>query len=292
MTVKLYRSDRKFQFLNATVIVVIAFTMIAPLINILAISLSSPLYADAKLVGFWPMGFTVGVYAKIFTYVRLWRAMGVTVYVTVAGTLVCLALSSSLAYSISRPNMRGRKAVTLGVLFTFIFTAPLIPAYLVVRALGFENHLSALIVPGALGAYYVLIMKTFFQGISPELFDAARIDGAGEGRIFLRIVLPLSTAVMATIALFHAVSQWNSYFGALIYIRNKALQPLQMVLRDLITEDMMQDMTAGDLEINARSTPEQMRAGVILFATLPILVVYPFLQKYFVKGATLGSVKG
>lgn len=289
---KLYRSEMPFQTANAALLVLVAFTMIAPLVNILAISFSSPLYANAKLVGLWPIGLTGSVYAKIFTYTHLWRAMGVSVYVTVAGTVICLALSSSLAYALSRPAMRGRKAATVGVLFTFVFTAPLIPTYLVVRALGFENHLSALIVPGALGAYYVLIMKTFFQGISCELFDAARIDGAGEARIFLRIVLPLSTAVLATIALFHAVGQWNAYFGALIYIRNKLLHPLQMVLRNLITEDMTTEMLAGEAEMNVRSTPEQMRAGVILFATAPILIVYPFLQRYFVKGATLGSVKG
>lgn len=289
---KLYRSDLPFQLLNAAVIILVSFTMIAPIINVLAISLSAPLYANAHLVGLWPMEPSLGVYAKIVTYTHLWRAMGVTIYIAVAGTLLCLALSSSLAYALSRPNMRGRKMVTVGVLFTFIFTAPLIPTYLVVRALGFENHLSALIVPGALGAYYVIIMKTFFQGISSELFDAAKIDGAGEARIFTRIVLPLSTAVLATIALFHAVGQWNAYFNALIFIRNKLLHPLQMVLRNLLTEDMTPDMIAGDMDMNLRSTPEQMRAGIILFATVPILIIYPFLQKYFVKGATLGSVKG
>jgi len=161
-----------------------------------------------------------------------------------------------------------------------------------VRALGLENHLMALILPGALGAYYVLIMKTFYQGISSELFDAAKIDGAGEFGTYVRIVVPLSTAVTATIALFHAVGQWNSYFSALIFIRNKRLHPLQIVLRDLVVGELSGSLTAYDLDIQVMTTPEQIRAGIILFATLPILIVYPFVQKYFVKGAMLGSVKG
>jgi putative aldouronate transport system permease protein len=289
---KQYRSDLPFQILNATVLIVLALTMIAPMIHLLAVSLSNAKFAAAKVVGLWPRGFNTAVYERVFQTASLWRAMAITVYITVAGTLVSLVLSSSLAYALSRPGMKGRKFVTQGVLLTFIFSAPLIPAYLVVRALGLENHLMALILPGALGAYYVLIMKTFYQGISSELFDAAKIDGAGEFGTYVRIVVPLSTAVTATIALFHAVGQWNSYFSALIFIRNKRLHPLQIVLRDLVVGELSGSLTAYDLDIQVMTTPEQIRAGIILFATLPILIVYPFLQKYFVKGAMLGSVKG
>jgi len=289
---KQYRSDLPFQVVNTAVIILISVTMIAPMIHLLAVSLSTAKFAAAKVVGLWPRGLNTAVYVRVFQTASLWRAMGITVYITVAGTVVCLVLSSTLAYALSRPAMKGRKLVTQGVLLTFIFSAPLIPSYLVVRALGMENHLMALIVPSALGAYYVLIMKTFFQGISSELFDAAKIDGAGEFGTYVRIVVPLSTAVIATIALFHAVGQWNSYFSALIFIRNKLLYPLQIVLRDLVVGELVGSLTAYDLDIQMMTTPEQMRAGIILFATLPILIVYPFLQRYFVKGAMLGSVKG
>jgi putative aldouronate transport system permease protein len=289
---KHYRSDLTFQLVNAALIVLAAFTMIAPMIHLLALSVSTSDFARAKLVGLWPKGFSLKVYERVFEYSALWRSMAITIYITLAGTLVCLLLSSTLAYSLSRPNMRGRKYVIQGVLLTFIFSAPLIPTYLVVRALGMENRLLSLIVPNALGAYYVLIMKTFFQGISSELFDAAKIDGAGELGTYVRIVIPLSTAVIATIALFHAVGQWNSYFNALIFIRNKMLHPLQIVLRDLVVGELAGDLVQGDIDMQLMATPEQMRAGIIVFATLPILIVYPFLQRYFVKGAMLGSVKG
>lgn len=289
---KRYRSDLPFQIVNAAVIILLSFTMIAPMIHLVALSLSTSDFARAKLVGLWPRGFSIKVYESVFGYAALWRSMGITVYITIAGTLVCLVLSSTLAYALSRPGMKGRKLVTQGVLLTFIFSAPLIPTYLVIRALGMENRLIALIVPNALGAYYVLIMKTFYQGISSELFDAAKIDGAGEFGTYVRIVVPLSTAVTATIALFHAVGQWNSYFNALIFIRNKMLHPLQIVLRDLVVGELAGDLVAGDIDMQLMATPDQMRAGIILFATLPILIVYPFVQKYFVKGAMLGSVKG
>jgi putative aldouronate transport system permease protein len=289
---KLYRKEMPFQITNSAFLIILSLTMIAPLIHLLAISLSSALYANAKLVYLWPKDFNVRTYAQIIGYEHLWRAMGVTIYITVMGTILCLVLSSSIAYAISRPNMVGRKYVTQGILVTFVFSAPLIPAYLVVRNLGLENKLWALIIPNALGAYYVLIMKTFFQGISSELYDAAKIDGCNEFGIYFRIVVPLSKAVMATIALFHAVGQWNSYFNALIFIRDKKLHPLQIVLRNLIIDDVFSEMMAGNIDLQTLSSPEQMRAAIIIFATIPILLVYPFLQKYFVKGAMLGSVKG
>jgi ABC-type glycerol-3-phosphate transport system permease component len=194
-----------------------------------------------------------------------------------------------MAYGLSRPFAPGKRIILRLVLITFIFSAPLIPSYLVVSALGLENTLWVLMLPGALNAFAVIIMKTFFQGLSSELFDAAKIDGCSELGIFARIALPLSTAGIATLALFHSVGIWNSYFAALLYIRSKELYPLQILLRSLVVEENSSFRpVAGEVIV---STPEMMKAGIILFATLPILIVYPFLQKYFVKGAMLGSLK-
>ena len=289
---KTHASDRPFQFFLITVFILIDLLMLAPMIHLLAISMSARVFVIAKQVSLWPRGFSIEVYKRIVTFTYLWRALGVSVFITVVGTLLALVLSSTVAFSISRPTMKGRKIVTLGILFTFIFTAPLIPTYLVVLALGMRNHLASLIVPGALGAFYVMIMKTFFQLTPSELYDAAKIDGCNEFSIYARIVIPLSKAVLATIALFHAVNQWNAYFEALIYIRDKKLYPLQIVLRNFIIEDIAASYSSWTPDFIGMSTPEMMRAGVILFATIPILIVYPFLQKYFVKGATLGSIKG
>lgn len=284
------KSDRVFQFFNGLFLAICSLTMLAPLIHLAAISFSSAAYAEAKLVYFWPKGFNVHVYETIFGMEKLWRSLGVTVYIVVVGTLISMFFVSTLSYSLSRPGSPGKKWILRMILITFVFQAPLIPHYLLIRSLGMDNTLWALMIPNALGAFAVIIMKTFFQAISSEIFDAARIDGCSEYAIYARIAIPLSTAVIATLSLFHAVALWNNYFQALIFIRDKNLYPLQLLLRSLIVEEQgaFQEM---DMDMSNATTPEMMKAGIILFATIPILIVYPFLQKYFVKGAMLGSLK-
>lgn len=283
------RSNRIFQWVNGTFLAIAALTMVAPIIHLAAVSLSSSVYANAKLVYLWPRGFNLDVYKTILGMESLWRSMGVTITITVGGTLLYLFFTSTMAYGLSRPHAPARGLIMKFVLVTFIFTSPLIPGYLIIRSLGLENTLWVLMLPGAINAFGVIIMKTFFQGLSSELFDAGKIDGCGEFRIYARIAMPLSMAVNATLALFQAVGLWNSYFSALIYIRSKELYPLQILLRSLIIEDGSSlNKPSGDL---LAATPEMMKAGIILFATIPILLVYPFLQKYFVKGALLGSLK-
>lgn len=283
------KSDRAFQIVNSLIIVVLSFTMLAPLIHLAAISLSSSDFVKLNAVSFWPKGWSLDVYHSVFQKEALWRALLVSIYITVSGTLAALFVNSTLAYALSRPFMPMKKWILKGIIFTFVFSVPLIPYYLMIKALHMNNTLWALIIPGALSAFYVIIMKTFFQGISKEVFDAAEVDGCGEFGNYGRIVLPLSKPVLATIGLFHAVAQWNAYFGALIFIRNKDLYPMQVVLRSLVIENKAgRTPAAADLMFY---TPEQMKAGIILFGTIPILLVYPFLQKYFVKGAMLGSLK-
>lgn len=286
------RSETIFQITNGAIILILSLTMIAPMIHLIAVSLSDPVYAGAKLVYLWPKGLFLDVYKTLFQLKDMWWAMGVSIYITVAGTVLCLALTSSLAYTLSRPKMPGRKLIMRLVLFSFIFPIPLIPTFLVIKGLGMMNTLWALIIPGALGAYYVFIMKSFFQGVSKELIEAAKIDGCGELGVFIRIVLPVSKAVLATIALFHAVGQWNAYFGALMYIRSDMLYPLQLKLRKLVQSSSIDSGIDNSMfDPSILQTPEMLKAGAIIFTTLPILVVYPFLQKHFVKGAMLGSLK-
>ncbi|MFD0868368.1 MULTISPECIES: carbohydrate ABC transporter permease [Paenibacillus] len=287
----LSKSDRVFPIVNGLFLIIACLTMIAPLIHLAAISLSSPVYANAKLVYLWPKGFNLSVYEQIFGMDTLWRALGISIYMCLMGTLIFLLLTTSLSYSLSRSIMPGRKWILKFILVTFVFTSPLIPNYLLIKSLGMENTLWALIIPGALNAFSVIIMKTFLQGISSELFDAAKMDGCSEYGIYARIAIPLSKPVIATLSLFYVVGMWNSYFGALIYIRSKELYPLQLVLRSLILEQDMGGAAPAAVEVAMEATPEMMKAGVILFTTIPILVVYPFLQKYFVKGALLGSLK-
>jgi len=284
-----YKSDRAFQIVNSIIMVVISLTMLAPLINLAAVSLSTADSVKLNLVYFWPKGWNLDVYRIVFQKETLWRSLLVSIYITVTGTAASLFFNSTLAYALSRPYMPLKKTILKALIFTFVFSIPLIPYYLTIRAVHMNNTLWALIVPGALSAFYIIIMKTFFQGISKEVFEAAEVDGCSEFGSYGRIVLPLSKPVMATIGLFHAVSQWNAYFSALIFIRNKDLYPIQVVLRSLVIENKTGSAPSGiDLML---STPEQIKAGIILFGTVPILLVYPFLQKYFVKGAMLGSLK-
>ncbi|MBO9605061.1 MAG: carbohydrate ABC transporter permease [Paenibacillaceae bacterium] len=285
------RNDRLFQAVNHGFLTLVSLSMLLPFVHLAAVSLSSPMYVTANMVVFWPRGFHLAVYRDVFGLAAMWRSMAVSAYITVAGTLLALALNSSLAYALSRPAMKGRKYVLQGVLVTFIFSVPLIPSFLVVRSLGMYDTLWALIVPGALAAFNVILMKTFFQSLSSELFDAAKIDGCGEFAVYWRLTVPLSKAVFATIALFHAVGQWNSYFSAIIFIKRRTLLPLQVVLREMIVDDQFSSAMSGNMEVAALSTPAMMKAGIIVVGTLPILIVYPFLQRYFVQGAMLGSLK-
>jgi ABC-type glycerol-3-phosphate transport system permease component len=281
-----------FEWLNGLFLLAVSLTMVAPLIHLLAVSLSDEMYAQAQLVSFWPKGFQLDVYREIVSLPTIWRSMGVTIYITVVGTVLSLLLTSSIAYGLSRPQTPGRKWIIRAILVTFIFHVPLIPNYLLIRGIGLLDTLWALMIPPAVGAFGVLVMKTSFQGLSTELFDAAKIDGCNEFSVYWRIALPQSRPMLATLALFGAVGLWNSYFAAIIFINDPKLYPLQVLLRKLVVLDngnLYIGQNVGDT--SSYIPPEMMKAGIILFATFPILLVYPFLQKYFVKGAMLGSLK-
>lgn len=285
----IYKSERLFHVLNGLLFIVVGVTMLTPMLHVLAVSLSSNEYVNLNQVYLWPRGFSTAAYKIIFSQKDMWRALGVSVFITVTGTFFHLFFTSTMAYSLSRPYMVGRRLILRGLVVTFIFSAPLIPRFLVVHHLGMVNTLWALIIPGAVGAFGVIVMKTFFQGISAEIFDAGSIDGCSEFGIFARLTIPLSLPVFATIGLMYAVGQWNSYFDALIYIRNKDLYPIQIVLRSLV-----QNSELGlefDLSQIEDYTVETLKSGVIIFGTVPILLAYPFLQKYFVKGSMVGSLK-
>jgi putative aldouronate transport system permease protein len=285
----IYKSERLFHYLNGLFFILLSITMLAPMLHVLAVSLSSNEFVKLNQVVLWPRGFNTSVYKIILTESHMWRAMAVTCYVTIMGTLFYLFFTSTMAYALSRQFMPYRKLILKGMIVTFVFSAPLIPRFLVVYHLGMVNTFWALIIPGAVGAFGVIIMKTFFQGISSEIFDAAAIDGCSEFGIFARVTIPLSLPVFATLGLFHAVGEWNSYFDALMYIRTKEMYPLQIILRGIVQNSQFA------LEFNQdqiqNSTVESMKSAVIIFATGPIILVYPFLQKYFVKGAMVGSLK-
>ncbi|GIO32555.1 MULTISPECIES: carbohydrate ABC transporter permease [Paenibacillus] len=281
---------RWFDWFNSIFLALVGCLMVFPLLHVLAKSFSSSKAINAGLVKLFPVDWTLVNYQVILSDSSIWRAFLVSVIITVGGTAINLILTASLAYPLSRPEYTMRKVVLIFILITMIFQAPLIPNYLIIKNLHLLNTLWALIIPSAISAYNLFIMRSFFVGLPPELIDSARIDGAGELRTMWSVILPLSKPVMATMGLFYAVSHWNSYSTALYYINNRALYPLQMRLREIVlSNDLGQ---AGSLlEGFNEVSPAGVQMAVIIVSVLPIVIVYPFLQKYFIKGMLIGSIK-
>jgi putative aldouronate transport system permease protein len=284
-------SEKLFNMFNYVFLAVASLTMILPLIHLLAVSLSSPYAADAKKVLFLPVEFTTASWAHILQKDDLWTSFWVTVFITVVGTLISMLLSVMTAYPLAHRAFLLKKQIMLGIVITMIFNAPLIPFFLTVKALGMLNSIWSLIIPGLIGTFNMIIIRTFFMGIPPELEDSAKIDGCNDFRILFQIHLPLSKPVLATVSLFYAVGYWNTFQRAVLFIRDPNMWPLQMKLREYLisTEDVASlNDAVGVFNYN----PTTLNAATIIFAAVPILIVYPYLQKYFVKGALLGSVKG
>ncbi|MGX4586192.1 carbohydrate ABC transporter permease [Paenibacillus chitinolyticus] len=279
----------KTALLNPVILLLISLAMILPILNIVAKSFSGAGALSNGSVLLWPSDWTLSNYATVLRQTAIWRAFGISALVTVAGTLIALVMTASLAYPLSRSEYRERKGILVLVLITMIFHAPLIPNYLLIRSLGMLDSLWALMLPGAISAFNLFVMRSFFQSIPNELIESARIDGAGELRILWTMILPLSKPAMATMSIIYSVALWNNYSNALYYINERALFPLQVKLREYVVTDSS-DLanTAGDI---ANLSPEGLKMAVIVIATIPIMLVYPFLQKHFIKGMLIGSIK-
>ncbi|WP_163582463.1 carbohydrate ABC transporter permease [Gracilibacillus saliphilus] len=282
--------ERLFQIFNYTLLIVLASTMIAPLLQLLAVSFSSPIAADSKQVFLIPVDFTLATWEHILQNEVLWRAFGVTVFITIVGTFLSMLFTVLTAFPLSRKDFLLRKPIMLMMVITMIFNAPMIPFFLTVREVGLMDSIWALIIPGLISTFNMVIVRTFFLGIPSDLDDAARIDGCNEFRLLFQIYLQLSKPVIATISLFYAVGYWNTFKTAVLFLRDPTLWPLQMRLRAFFTSEeelAAVDLIMGDFDFNTTT----LKAATIIFATVPIVLVYPYLQKYFVKGAVLGSLK-
>jgi len=279
-----------FDGFNYIFLTLVGCLMVFPLLHVLAKSFSSSQAINAGKVKLIPVDWTLTNYHVILGDSSIWRAFMVSVFITVVGTLINLILTASLAYPLSRPEYSMRKVVLIFILITMIFQAPLIPNYMVIKNLHLIDSLWALIIPSAISAYNLFIMRSFFVALPSELIDSARIDGAGELRTMWSVILPLSKPAMATMGLFYAVSHWNSYSSALYFINNRALYPLQLRIREIVlSNDLGQ---AGNLLENVNQiSPAGVQMAVIVVSVVPIIIVYPFLQKYFIKGMLIGSIK-
>ena len=278
---------------NVIVLAIIAGMMLLPFIHIFAVSFSSLEDVLQKEFILWPTHWAIDSYTAIFSSKQFVNSIGVTLYITVVGSIISLVLTTSMAYALTR-NAMGQRVILLMVIFTILFNAGMIPVYLVVKSTGLMNTLWALIIPGAISSFNLIVIRQFFLSIPTELSEAALIDGANEIRTFWSIVLPLSKPALATFALFYAVGHWNKYFEGILYLNNPAKWPIQVVLRQMVIMNETTSMLGADvmLQLENQPPPVTIQMAAILVATLPILVLYPFLQKHFAKGVMIGSVKG
>ncbi|MCF2650262.1 MULTISPECIES: carbohydrate ABC transporter permease [Bacillaceae] len=286
--------DKVFVVLNYTLLGIIACLMIYPLIYVLSASFSNPARTILGDVWLFPKEMTVDLYVKVFQNEKILIGYRNTIIYTVFGTFINLLFSVMIAYPLSRKDFYGRNVITVFIMITMFFSGGMIPTYLLVKDLGMLDTIWAIVLPGAVSVYNVIIMRTFFQSIPNELQEAASIDGCGNIAFLMKIVMPLSMPIIAVMTLFYGVGHWNAYFDSLIYLNDESKFPLQLFLRQmLIQEDMSGMSSASDSAISEHLMQiEGLKYAVVIVASLPMLVLYPFLQKYFVKGVMIGSLKG
>jgi putative aldouronate transport system permease protein len=285
------RSYRVFQVVNAIVLTAVVVLTLYPIVNVVARSFSQEQYIQRGEVNLWPRGFDTTTYARVMSDPVFWRNYGNTVLYTVVATAIAMVLTTCYAYVLAKPNLRGRRLLIGIAVFTMFFNGGLIPNYVLVSSLGLRNTLWAVVLPNAINVFNLLVMKSFFENMPVELEEAGAVDGLNTYGNLLRITLPLSKAVIATMTLFYAVSFWNSWFQAFLYLDDNDLFPVTIYLRNLIA-----GATGGTDISMASDTALQIAANIqavtIVLTALPIVTVYPFIQRYFVSGVTLGAVKG
>ncbi|MCB5239542.1 carbohydrate ABC transporter permease [Niallia alba] len=280
---------RVFSFFNHIFLIAIALTCLLPLLHLLAQSFSSKGAINGNLVSFWPVGFNVDAYIKTFENSNFVRSMGISVVRTILGTFISMFVITTAGYALSK-DFRGRNGLMWIFIVTMLFSGGLIPSYILVSSLGLKDTIWALVLPGAFGAYNLILIMNFFRTIPKALEEAALIDGASFFKIFWKIYLPLSLPGLATIGLFIMVGHWNSWFDGILYMSSTENYPLASFLQTVVVQSSSQNMALDPTAAKAMSE-KSIKAAQIFIGTLPIIIVYPFLQKYFVKGIVLGSVK-
>lgn len=282
--------DRIFGIIVTVVLILFAVITTIPLISELAVSLSSKTASQMNLINLLPVEFTLDSWKYLLGKGGIWTPFLISVSSTILGVIIALVLNVLMAYPLSKIEFKASKYIMLFVVFTMVFAAPKVPYFLTLRSYGLYNSYWVLIFPHIITAYNLIIVRTFFKQFPKELEEAAMIDGCGKFRILFQIVLPASKAVLATVGLFYGVTMWNQYEHPMMFIQNMDLFPLQMKIRSIV--DGGSELQAITMAQTANYTPATLSAVAVVFAILPILIGYPWIQKYFAKGAMLGSVKG
>ncbi|WP_213645524.1 carbohydrate ABC transporter permease [Paenibacillus lautus] len=292
------RSDRVFEIINFIFLFFILIIVLYPLVYVISASISDPVYVNQGTMWLYPRGITFEGYQRVFQNPEIWSGYRNTILYTVAGTAINLLFTVPGAYALSRKDLKGRGIMMGLIVFTMFFGGGLIPSFLLVSWLGMLNTVWALLIPNAVAVYNLIICRTFFQtNIPKELQESAEIDGCSNTVLFLKIVLPLSAPIIAVLALYYGVTHWNSYFSAIIYLKDRSLYPLQLILREILVQNQMNDtmlMTGDDMEAMAKQAriADIIKYAVMIVSSLPIIVIYPFMQRFFMKGVLIGSVKG
>ena len=277
------------------VLIIFVITVAYPIIYILSSSFSAPTAVAAGRVVLWPVDFSVIGYRTVFNHKYVLSGYRNTIFYTVVGTAINVAMTLICAYPLSRRDLPFKGPLMFLFVFTMYFGGGLIPTYILMTQIGFVNTIWVMIIPGALSVYNMILTRTYLQGNIPfELLEASQIDGCSDTRYFFQILLPLSKPVIAVIALFYAVGHWNAYFNAMIYLNDIELKPLQIILRNILVANQIQtnEMVDADTYVRKQGMADLLKFSLIVVSTVPILCVYPFIQKYFVKGIMIGSLKG
>ncbi len=291
---RMSKNNKAFYIVNTTFLIICFLIIMLPILNVVSSSFSTPSAVVRGQVSFWPKGFNIEAYKQIFSNKQLIVGYRNSILYTVVGTCVNIIMTVLAAYPLSVKDFVGRKFFTSLFIFVMVFTAPLIPTYLNIKNLGLLDSMWALILPGAISVYNMIIARTYFQNSIPaEMLESARLDGCDDIKVLVSMILPLSRSIMAVLVLYYAVAHWNSYFDAFIYLASEDKFTLQVVLRNIMNSvKALEDMAVTAEQSMRAATVEVLKYAVIVFGSLPLILLYPFVQKHFVKGVMIGSVKG
>ncbi len=291
--VRMSRGDRIFGLVNAALLWIVSIIMLYPLLYVVACSFSDPLSVVQSKITLLPQGATLAAYERVFRNEMIMSGYKNTLVYTLLGTAINVVITLMTAYPLSRPDLVGKKAVNSMIAFTMLFSGGMVPTFLVVKDLGLMDSVWAIVLPGAMSAWNMFIVKNYYMTSIPrELIEAADVDGASDIRAYLSIVTPLSAPIVAVMVLYYGVGHWNAYFDALLYLRDKARYPLQLVIRTFFTASDYAEQGGGSGDTAMLLINETMKYALIVIASAPILCLYPLLQRYFIKGVMLGAIKG
>ncbi|WP_219836207.1 carbohydrate ABC transporter permease [Paenibacillus sp. R14(2021)] len=285
-------ANRLFDTFNFIFLTVCVLVCLAPFVHIIAISLSSSRSIVSGEVSLFPIEINFEAYARVFSDTSMIRSLGFTVLLTALFTVLCMSMTIAAGYPLSKTNLKGRKSIMVIIMITMFFSGGVIPEYILVRNLHLLDTIWALVLPGMINPFYLIILISFLNGIPTSLEESAEIDGSSHFNTLFKIILPLSLPVIATLSLFYAVGRWNGFTDTLMYITSPNMYPLQLKLYQLIQNNMISDLMQMEGTQRVMTQPESLKSASVIFATVPILIVYPWLQRYFVSGVMLGAVKG